>query len=179
MKSVLLAATLLLWLGACSLPSTSATVDPRLQPTRTPIPATRMPKTSTPFPLTPTAACEEHDAVLLLDAESERLKVGERLQVSVTLSNAGCGMLGLPEYRLSVLPVEEDARFEPEQLEPVVHYRAINPGEADAATFELQAVRPGEVDLRASASFEVHLGSAGPAYWSMASAPPLRITILP
>jgi hypothetical protein len=46
---------------------------------------------------------------------------------------------------------------------------AISPGASGRERFALRAVRPDEARLTAYASFEVHLGYPGPAYWGGAS----------
>jgi hypothetical protein len=60
-----------------------------------------------------------------------------------------------------------------------VHHLAVAPGQTDAASFTLQAAGPGQAMLRAYASFEVHLGYPGPAYWGASAASPLTITVTP
>jgi DNA/RNA endonuclease YhcR with UshA esterase domain len=87
-------------------------------------------------------------------------------------------MVGLPLYRLSVQSDGPEPILEPEQPEPVEHTLGLDPGESDAAEFPLRAVRAGRAMLTAEASFEVHLGYPGPAYWSSSSAgDPLVIAV--
>ena len=123
--------------------------------------------------------CETHTAVMTLSASATKLKIGEACTVTVTLANQGCVALGLPQYRLYVGSDDGQPVFDPEGPEPAVHYRGIAPGQSDAAEFVLRAVRPGRATLSASASFEVHLGYPGPAYWSGSPSGRLEITVRP
>jgi DNA/RNA endonuclease YhcR with UshA esterase domain len=84
--------------------------------------------------------------------------------------NQGCGMVGLPLYGLSVLSDGPEPILEPEEPEPVEHALGLDPGKSDAAEFTLRAVRTGRATVTARATFEVHLGYPGPAYWSGSSA---------
>jgi DNA/RNA endonuclease YhcR with UshA esterase domain len=78
-------------------------------------------------------------------------------------------MVGLPLYRLSVQSDGPEPILEPEEPEPVEHTLGLDPGESDAAEFTLRGVKAGRATLTAEASFEVHLGYPGPAYWSSSS----------
>lgn len=98
---------------------------------------------------------------------------------SVTLTNAGCGSVGLPQYGLAMRSNQLYAILTPSPPEPITHYRAIDPGEADHVTFTLHAIGAGVVTLTARSSFEVHLDYPGPAYWTGDVAPPLRLTVPP
>lgn len=118
-------------------------------------------------------------ASLRIDAGRSTLQVGDQLWVEVVLLNSGSIDLGLPQYRLYVDPEEEQPILQPQRPEPVVHYLGVIPGQSDVAEFLLQAVRPGQVALRASVSFEVHLGDPGPAYWGGAGAAPVRVVVAP
>jgi hypothetical protein len=129
---------------------------------------------------TPTLACEMHTASMMLAASVTVLEVGEAVSVTVTLSNEGCVTLGMPQYWLGVASVEEESIFDPSQPEPVVHYLGVSPGQSDMAEFVLRAVKSGQVTLTASASFEVHLGYPGPAYWAGSNVKePLIVTVKP
>lgn len=128
----------------------------------------------------PTLACERETASLVVSADSENLNVGDSVVITVTLSNEGCVALGLPQYRLYVTSAGTQPIFSPEIPEPVVHYLAVAPGQADSTEFTLTAVAGGQAELRATASYEVHLGYPGPAYWgSTGSGDPLIITVGP
>jgi hypothetical protein len=126
---------------------------------------------------TPTLACEMHTASMMLAASVTMLEVGETITVTVTLSNEGCVALGMPQYWLGVECAEEESIFDPSQPQSVVHYLAVPPGQFDMAEFVLRAVESGQATLAASASFEVHLGYPGPAYWAGSSTkePPVVI----
>lgn len=123
--------------------------------------------------------CETHTASMTLSATVTTLEVGEVITVTATLANEGCVGLGIPQYRLYVESDELQPIFDCNNPEPVVHYLRIAPRESDKAEFVLQVVGPGQVMLRASASFEVHLGYPGPAYWGSSSSGPLVITVTP
>ena len=114
---------------------------------------------------------------MTLSATDTTLQVGDTLTVTVSLLNKGCAKLGLPQYRLYAESHEAHSVLSPDQPEPVVHSLAVAPGESDASEFELHAVGPGQATIGATASFEVHLGYPGPAYWTGASASPLVITV--
>jgi hypothetical protein len=124
--------------------------------------------------------CETHTASLTLSAPQTTLAVGEQLTVTATLSNQGCGMLGLPVYHLRVGAEGGQPILEPVDPEPVSHGRGISTGAVDRAEFVLRAVRPGQVQVGATVSYEVHLGSAGGAYWGQSgAAEPLVIAVGP
>lgn len=124
--------------------------------------------------------CDTHTASLTLAAPEVTLTVEEPVTVMATLSNDGCGMLGLPIYRLQVEADQGGPGLEPVDPEPVSHSLGISAGEVDRAEFSLRAVGPGEVHLRASVSYEVHLDSASGAYWGVSGTmEPLTITVVP
>jgi DNA/RNA endonuclease YhcR with UshA esterase domain len=111
-------------------------------------------------------------------APSTTLQVGDIVTISVELVNQGCAMVGLPLYRLSVQSDGPEPILEPEEPEPVEHTLGLDRGESDAAAFALRAVKAGRAAVSARASFEVHLGYPGPAYWSSSSAgEPMVITV--
>jgi DNA/RNA endonuclease YhcR with UshA esterase domain len=113
-----------------------------------------------------------------LEASSGTLQVGDSVTISVELVNQGCSMVGLPLYRLFVQPDGPEPILEPEEPEPVEHTLGVHLGDSDAGEFALRAVRAGRATLTAEASFEVHLGYPGAAYWSGGSAgEPLVITV--
>ncbi len=140
--------------------------------TQTPFPAIpTTPWVYTPVPLTsiPTLSCETHTASVVLSASDVTLKVGEAVKVTATLRNEGCVQLGLPQYLLYIQSDRPESLFTPDNPEPVVHYLGVAPGQSDTVDFDLQAVATGQATLTASASFEVHLGYPGPAYWGYSS----------
>lgn len=121
--------------------------------------------------------CETHTAEMALSVTPETIRAGETVTVEVVLRNTGCLALGLPQYRLVVEGGEGVLADLPE---PVVHSLAVAPGGSDNTVFPLDAVSAGEVQLRATASFEVHVGHPGPAYWgSAATGEPVTLTIMP
>jgi len=127
----------------------------------------------------PYCYCQWHTAYMTISATATTLEVGEVVTVTATLFNRGCVGLGLPQYRLYVRSDESQPIFDPNNPEPVVHYLGVAPGQSDAEEFVLQAVGSGQATLNASASFEVHLGYPGPAYWGAGSTGPLVITVMP
>ncbi|MGW8251607.1 MAG: hypothetical protein ACWGO1_13260 [Anaerolineales bacterium] len=128
-------------------------------------------------PDTPSALCESHQAHLQLVPSSSSLRVGDSLTMTATLSSSGCALLGLPKYSLVIHPEGDTSPFEPAAVEPVLHSIGLRDGEQDMAYFILQATAPGEVTIMVTASFEVHLGYPGPAYWAGAASQPLRVII--
>ncbi len=148
---------------ATTVPAATATPPP---PTFTPTP---LPPAATPTPL----PCETHVATMELSASTTTLKVGELVTISVTLRNDGCSPLGLPQYRLDATP----SLFDPGRPEPVTHYLAVQPGQSDTAEFVVRAVGAGQATFTAGASFEVHLGYPGPAYWAGSNAPSLVVNV--
>jgi hypothetical protein len=139
-------------------------------------PPVERPPTEPPTPvLTPTLACETHAASLELSASVARLEVGEAVTVTATLINEGCIALGLPQFRLYIRSDGPEPILAPDPPEPLVHSLALAPGQSDSADFELRATAAGQAVLMASASFEVHLGYPGPAYWGYTSSPELQI----
>ncbi|MDY7079752.1 MAG: lamin tail domain-containing protein [Chloroflexota bacterium] len=123
--------------------------------------------------------CQSHTAYMIISATTTTLGVGEAVTVTVTLFNRGCTGLGLPLYRLYVQSDESEPTLTPSHPEPVEHSLGIGSGQSDAAEFTLQAVSSGQAVLRATSSFEVHLGYPGPAYWGISSGGPLTITVTP
>jgi uncharacterized repeat protein (TIGR01451 family) len=123
--------------------------------------------------------CNGHTATMTISTPETRLGVSEPVTVTVTLVNRGCTALGLPQYRLYVEPDDTEPILTPTEPAPVYHHLAVGAGQSDAAQFTLKAVASGQAVLRASSSFEVHLGYPGPAYWGASSARPLTITVTP
>ncbi len=123
--------------------------------------------------------CPTHEATVTLSAPKTTLKVGEAIEVKVALENTGCVTLGLPQYRLAILNSEGKAIFSPDKPDPVIHSIGVTPGRSDEVSFLLQADSPGKATLSALASFEVHLGYPGPAYWGAASSKELVIVVEP
>ena len=131
------------------------------------------------LPLIPNEGCKGHTASMTLSSTATSLQIGEAVTLTVTLLNEGCVGLGLPQYRMYVHSAGTDPVLEPSSPEPVVHYYGIAPGQSDSEEFQLRAVGLGEATLSASASFEVHLGYPGPAYWGSSSSEPLTINVMP
>jgi hypothetical protein len=125
---------------------------------------------------TATPECASHSAGLSLRATDTQPHVGDVVTVTVTLTNQGCGMLGLPRYSLHAEPAPDPPLFEA-LPEAVVHSVGLGPGQSDAVEFPLRAVRPGQTTIVAAASFEFHAGYPGPAYWAGASDGSLQIAV--
>lgn len=148
-----------------------------LKKTPTPTSTPTQTRTATPTP-TPTLSCYHDTASLKLSASAGSLEVGDTVRVTVTLNNEGCVALGEPLYRLRIQTDKPEPVFTPSVPEPVVHYLAVAPGQSDSAEFDLTAVTSGQGTLTADASYEVHLGYPGPAYWGYAvTRNPLTITV--
>ncbi len=130
------------------------------------------------LPIVLREVCETHTAAMTLATTATVLEVGEVVTVTATLANVGCADLGMPQYQLHTQSESGQPIFEPNSSTPILHLVGIHPGEADIAEFVLQAVGPGEATLSTSASFEVHLGYPGPAYWGGSSSEPLTLTVL-
>ena len=128
---------------------------------------------------TPAIACETDTASMALSASAVTLKMGEAVTVTATLMNQGCAGLGLPQYRLYVEAEGKEPILTPDKPAPIVHQLAVAPGRSDATAFSLRAVGAGRVTLKASSSYEVHLGYPGPAYWGNASSQSLVINVSP
>jgi len=132
--------------------------------------------TETVQTVTVTPACETASGSLSLQLSDTEVTVGEIVTVTVTLQNEGCLAMGLPQYRLAVQAVQGEPF---EMPEPVVHSLAVAPESKDAHVFMLHAEQVGEFLLSAHASFEVHVGYPGPAYWGAASSgDPVRLYVL-
>lgn len=160
--------------GTDAPPPAAELQDPSPAPTYTPYAETAaVPQVS------PTSGCMTEESKMLLSASKEKVKVGETVDVKVVLSNTGCLSLGLPQYRLVILNSEAQPMFTPNMPDPVEHSLAVNPGESDEASFTLRAANPGKATLNVMASFEVHQGYPGPAYWGASSSSPLVIVVEP
>ena len=131
------------------------------------------------LPLAHKPPCLSHSAGMSLGASTTGLRVGEALTLTARLQNDGCGLLGLPLYRLWCEPLGTGGLLEPVTPVEMLHYVGLYWGQHDEASFVLRALAPGQAELRASASFEVHLGYPGPAYWSAAATDPLTVTVSP
>ncbi len=176
------------------------TVAPKTTPLLTPT------ATARPQPLTsaPTVACKTHTSSVVLSASVASLRIGDSVKVTVTLNNEGCLALGIPLYslyiqsdklesifapndpELKVLPLRGDAgRSDTSPISNlfavgVEHSLAVAPGQFDTAEFDLQAIAIGQAIFAASASFEVHQGYPGPAYWGYSqTGESLTITVAP
>jgi hypothetical protein len=121
--------------------------------------------------------CQTHSASMRLAATATTIQVGETVTLTAALSNDGCADLGLPLYRLYIENHGTASVFDPDPPEPVTHYLGIPPGASDAVEFVRTATSPGQATLRVTASFEVHLGYPGPAYWSGSSTEPLEFQV--
>ncbi len=127
---------------------------------------------------TPPVTCTAYSACLALTSDDTQVRVGEMFTVTARLTNSGCGMIGLPLYRLR-WEDETPSHLEVLTLLEVLHYRGLFEGETDEAAFVLRGLSEGQAVLSGHVSFEVHLGYPGPAFWGGASSPPLLVTIVP
>lgn len=127
------------------------------------------------FPAIPKKPCDQSSAELELAASATSLAAGQAVTVTATLRNTGCLALGLPQYRLAIEAPQ--AVLTPTQPGPLSHSLGVAPGGADSAAFALQAVAAGQAVIRGQASFEVHQGYPGPAYWGAAASPAITVTV--
>jgi hypothetical protein len=169
MKRLVLLGILLVALTALSFMLTDATAMPAAAPSTTPTPQVFLPHVQN-------GACTTHTASLTLSAPTA-VRVGDVVTITARLSNDGCANIGLPLYRLSVQPDGAKSLFDPASPSPVEHYVGIAPGGSDSAVFVLRAIRAGQATVSATASYEVHLGYPGPAYWGISSAVPIIIPV--
>lgn len=179
-----------IFLAACVAPQVDTAVSPTIFPTAThtsspvtinsqtqkPAITTSPPEIATTSDLS-TPDCQTHQAQLMLYPSSDLLQVGDSLILTATLSNTGCAMLGLPKYSLTVMADGDGGPVQPTDMEPVIHSIGLRDGEHDEAYITLKAVAPGKAELKVSASFEVHLGYPGPAYWSSATSRPVIVEV--
>ncbi len=101
-----------------------------------------------------TPTCTAHTTDMTLTASSRVPEVGDRVWVTATLTNEGCGRVGLPEYRLSL--VQAPYILVPDSPTSVTHHVALEFGEMDVVTFSLQTLGVGEVVLQASTSLDYY-----------------------
>jgi hypothetical protein len=114
----------------------------------------------------------------MLVASASEVRVGEILTVTVTLSNEGCALIGLPKYYLRVDSRGGNSVLDPSDPEPLAHSVSLREGRTHSMAFLLQAVGIGRADLSASATYEVHLGYPGPAYWGASASRRVGVAVL-
>jgi len=119
--------------------------------------------------------CASQSAVVTIAPGAQSAQIGETITLTVILANNSCDTLGLPQYRLWAEPRDAASLFEPAQIEPVVHSRAVAQQQTDSADFALRAVTAGEQGFGASVSYELH--TAQGATWGLATASPITITV--
>ena len=120
-------------------------------------------------------ACANQHPIVTIAPNEFLVEVGETITVTVVVANEGCDDLGLPQYRLWTEPRDAASRFEPAQIEPVVHSLAVTRHQSDSADFALRAVTAGEQAFGASVSYELHTEKG--ATWGLTSAPLITITV--
>jgi len=101
-----------------------------------------------------TSSNAAHTTDMTLTASSRVPEVGDRVWGTATLTNEGCGRVGLPEYRLSL--VQAPHILVPDSPTSVTHHVALEFGEMDVVTFSLQTLGVGEVVLQASTSLDYY-----------------------
>lgn len=141
-------------------PGTVARAAPQETPTATP---------------TATPSCT-HSTAMAIALSDPVPQLGGHITATVSLTNTGDCMMGLPLYTLNVANIHPVAVFE-ESENPVLHSRAIYSDEVDSADFRLLVANTGIFTLTAHASFEVHVGYPGPAYWGGTRAAPITFTV--
>jgi hypothetical protein len=127
------------------------------------------------LPLLSTEKCEGHSADLMLVASTPTIQIGQDLTITAVLSNTGCVALGIPQYRLVVEPAGVLTFTSPSVTS---HSLAVAVGGEDRADFTLRAESAGQAVFNSTASFEVHIGYPGPAYWGMAASQPVTVTVI-
>ncbi|GAB4402848.1 MAG: hypothetical protein OHK0052_26020 [Anaerolineales bacterium] len=167
-----------IWIFCGLLALLSGCVPSESAPAQVPAPTFTAPPTNSPAPAQTPMECESPTVAAYLQAPAQ-VSVGATFTVTVTLSNQGCGLAGLPQYRLRATPLDTADILLPAIPEPQTHSLGLNAGQSDRAEFRLQAVAPGKIQLDANVSFEFHLGYPGPAFWWSASTTPVVVHILP
>ena len=124
----------------------------------------------------PTSTCPAFTAQMTLAITPTTVQIGDSVTITAQLKNQGCGILGLPQYRLYVAP-DTQSLFEPAVPPPVTHGLGVSSGKTDSVAFVLQAVRVGQAAVHVGSSFEFHLGYPGPAVWGGSSTEPATITV--
>ena len=119
--------------------------------------------------------CANQSAVVTIAPGAQSAQIGETITLTVILANNSCDTLGLPQYRLWAEPRDAASLFEPAQIEPVIHSRAVAQQQTDSADFALRAVAAGEQGFGASVSYELHIAQG--ATWGLATASPITITV--
>jgi hypothetical protein len=122
-------------------PPPTATASP--EPAETPIPA----PTEVTSPTVPPA----FDAVVLIEVSSTQVALGERVTVTVTLSNTGEARILSPRYQL----VGDWASVLTTQTPEVVSGEVVDPGASEERVFVLEASASGEASLSADVTMAV------------------------
>lgn len=141
----------------------------------------RTPDTEPRSTATPTATattfpeCDQRAEMSLALSEASP-QLGRRITATVTLTNAGDCLMGVPLYTLRV-DSEHAVAAQVEGDNPVLHSLGLDGGESDSVEFRLVLLNTGLFTLTADASFEVHVGYPGPAYWSGAATGPITFTV--
>lgn len=141
----------------------------------------RIPDTAPQLTTTPTATattfpqCDQRAEMSLALSEASP-QLGRRITATVTLTNAGDCSMGLPLYTLRI-DNEHAVAAQVEGDNPVLHSLGIGGGRSDSVAFRLMLLNTGLFTLTANASFEVHVGYPGPAYWSRAATGPITFTV--
>jgi hypothetical protein len=124
-------------------------------------------------PLAP-LTCTTHTTGMTLTLSPLKPRVGDTFVATATLANEGCGLVGLPLYRLMV-ESEPAEMLVPQSPTSAPHTLGLGPGNSDVMTFTLKAVNAGLARINVSASFEVHVD--GGAYWSTDATGPSIVTV--
>jgi hypothetical protein len=142
----------------------------------TPVTRTAPLETSTATPTATVMPTCEHSTAMAIALSDPAPELGQRITATVSLTNTGDCMVGLPLYTLDVANAHPVAVFE-ESENPVLHSRAIYSDEVDSVDFRMLVANTEVFTLTARASFEVHVGYPGPAFWGGASAAPVTFTV--
>jgi len=126
---------------------------------------------------TPDPRCVGKDARITVEVPAEA-KAGDTLIVTVRLHNEGCGRLGMPGFGFEVSADGLGPLTNPAYTDVPFDRLMIEPGEIVVATKELRLLRPGQVTITASASFEFIEADGIGMSWRGVRSEPVPLTIL-
>lgn len=124
------------------------------------------------------AECQSPAIAAHLQAPAQII-AGQTFTLTFTLTNQGCGLIGIPKYTLQFTRLDPGATLLPENPAPQTHSLGLSANQSDRAEFSLQATAPGKIQIGANVGFEFHLIYPGPAKWLSAAVEPIVIHILP
>jgi hypothetical protein len=126
------------------------------------------------------APCERSNVTVVLSATATTLEVGEKVTITLTVSNLGCALVERPSFFLQGQSGQGQKLVEeaPGTAEILDLPDSVAVGESGAVQFVYRAAEPGSVFLKGSVKYRVHL--AGSQETSLESfSEPLWITVCP